>query len=112
MTQLDTEQINDAVLRYLEITDRIEQLQAQQSAIKAQFRELEPGKHQTVGGVVLTVTAPPRTFNANRAWSMLSEDQKDVCTSPDPKKIKAQLPPALTEACMDPGAGEPRVSIK
>lgn len=104
--------IDADVIRYLELGEQIEQLQMQQNEIKVRLRNLGPGKHEAVGGVVVAVTPPPRSFNVDRAWSLLNDEQRPLCVSPDPKKIKAQLPPTLADACMDPGKGEPRVVVK
>lgn len=100
------------VQRYLELTEQIEELDAQRENIKDRLRDLGPGKHPTVGGLTVTVTPPPRSFNTDRAWAMLTPEQQALCVSPDAKKIKGQLAPALADACMDEGKGAPRVSIR
>lgn len=107
MTSIDAD-----VIRYLELGEQIEQLQMEQAQVKARLRDLGPGKHEAVSGVVVQVTPPPRSFNVERAWGMLQPEQQALCVSPDPKKVKAQLPPTLADACMDPGNGEPRVVVR
>lgn len=104
--------LDDDVNAYLDLTDRIEQLTAQRDTIKARLAAHGTGAHQTAFGVTVTVTAPPRRFNLERAWSMLTEDQKDVCTSPDAAKVKKQLPGVLVDDCYDEGTGTPRVTVK
>lgn len=107
MTDIDAD-----VIRYLELGEQIEALQMQQAQIKARLRDLGPGKHEAVGGVVVQVTPPPRSFNLDRAWTMLTEEQRAAAVAPDPKKVKQQLPEVLIDACMDPGNGEARVTVR
>lgn len=109
----DTKIDLDAEVReYLELTDRIEQLTRERDDVKARIRKAGPGKYETSFGVGVTVTPPPRTFNGTKAWSMLTPEQQALCVSPDPKKVKAQLPAVLVEECMEEGTGEPRVLVK
>lgn len=109
---MTTTALDADVIRYLELAEQIEALQMQQNEIKARFRQLDPGKHVAVGGVVVTVTPPPRSFNVDKAWSFLTDEQRALCVSPDAKKVKAQLAPAIADTCMDEGTGEPRVMVK
>lgn len=104
--------LDNEVLAWLDLTDKIEELEAERARIKTRLAAFGPGQHVATGGVVVTVGAPPRRFNRDRAWAFLTEDQKDVCTSPDDKKIKAQLAPVLLEECMDAGTGAARVTIR
>jgi hypothetical protein len=106
-TDLDAE-----VATYLDLTERIEQLVEQRDAVKVRLLEHGTGQHPTSSGLVVSITPPNRRFNADRAWAMLNEDQRALCVSPDPKKIKAQLPEVLVDQCMDEGTGAPRVTIK
>jgi hypothetical protein len=101
------------VSEYVALTEKIEELTTQRAGILARLRDnLTPGKHDTTFGVAVSVALPSRSFNTDRAWSMLTPAQQKLCTSPDPKKIKAQLPPVLAEQCMDEGTGAPRVTIR
>ena len=104
--------LDDDIATWLDLTERIEDLTSQRDAIKARLAGHGIGTHTTAAGVTVTVTAPPRKFNLDRAWSMLTEDQKDVCTSPDATKVKRQLPGVLVEDCYDEGTGAPRVTVK
>lgn len=104
--------LDDDVADYLDLTERIEQLESQRNAIKARLAHRGEGDHTTTSGVVVSVTPPNRRFNLDRAWSLLTEDQKAVCTSPDPAKVKRQLSGVLVDECMEPGTGAVRVVVK
>lgn len=104
--------LDDDVATYLDLTERIEQLEQQRATIRARIAEHGPGSHATTHGVTVSITAPSRRFNIDRAWSLLNDDQKSICVGPDPTKVKKQLPPVLLDECMDPGTGAPRVSIR
>lgn len=104
--------LDDDVNAYLDLTERIEQLTSQRDTIKARLAQRGPGDHKTTGGAVVSVTEPNRRFNLERALTMLNDDQRALCMSPDPKKVKAQLPPVLAEDCMEPGTGALRVAVK
>lgn len=96
---------------FLELADQIAELQSQQDHIKAQLRDLDVGKHTSPSGIPISIEAPRRSFNSERAWSMLNPDQQAVCMSPDARKVKAQLPAVLLDACMDEGTGQPIVKV-
>lgn len=101
----------DADVRaYLDLTERIEELTAERENIKARLRATGVGRHDTSFGVVVSVSAN-RRFNIDGAWSALTPEQQALCLSPDAKKVRSQLPPALADAFMD-DAGEPRVTVK
>lgn len=105
--------LDDQVRHYLELADQIERLQTQAASIKVRIRtELGLGNHKTSYGVSVSVASPSRTFNAARAWDLLTEEQKALCVSPDSKKVRKQLPEVLLETCMDEGTGDPRVTIR
>lgn len=106
-----TTPVDDLVAEYLDLADRIQVLTAQQDNLRARLRDLGPGRHPTSSGLTVTVTPPSRRFNLDRAWEMLTVEQQTVCVAPDPRKVKAQLPPALTELCMEPGTGNPVVKV-
>lgn len=112
MTTQPIRTLDDDVATWLDLTERIEELTSQRDAVKARLALHGIGTHTTAGGVTVTVGAPPRRFNLERAWSMLTEDQKDVCTSPDAAKVKKQLPGVLVDDCYDEGTGAPRVTVK
>lgn len=107
MTQLDTD-----VSTYLDLTERIEQLEADRADVKARLAKLDVGSYPTASGVTVTVSLPSRRFNLGRAWTLLTEEQHSLCASPDPKKVKAQLPEVLLDECMDAGTGAKVVRIK
>jgi hypothetical protein len=104
--------LDDDVLAYLEVTDQMEQLGAQLSAIRHRLADRGVGTHETAHGVKVIVSAPSRRFNTEKAWEMLTAAQQKLCVSPDSSKIKGQLPPVLAEQCMEPGKGTPRVTVR
>lgn len=104
--------LDDDVLAYLEVTEQMEQLGAQLSAVRHRLADRGVGTHETSHGVKVIVSAPSRRFNNEKAWSMLTAAQQGLCVSPDASKIKSQLPPVLAEQCMEPGTGTPRVTVK
>lgn len=100
------------VQRYTELSEAIEQLNSERAQILVRLRSLTPAKYTTTYGVGVTVSAPARSFNLERAWATLTPEQQAVCVSPDPKKVKAQLPGVLVEAFMEEGTGDPKVAVK
>lgn len=104
--------LDDDVATYLDLTDRITQLEEQRNSVKARLAAAGPGAHPTSHGVTVSITPPPRRFNLDRAWTALTPEQQALCTSPDPKKVKSQLPEVLLDTFMDEGTGAPRVSIR
>jgi len=110
-TTATADKITTTVQRITELQAHADEVNNEIRALKLELAQLLPvGSHATAG-VKVTISNPSRRFNADRAWSMLTPEQQAVCVSPDPKKVKAQLPPALLDACMDPGAGAPVVKI-
>lgn len=103
--------LDDDVLTVLELQERIEDLQAQLVAAKARIADRGVGRHETSTGVVATVYGPAHRFDKDKAWTLLTEDQRAVCMSPDTTKIRQQLPPVLAEQCMTPGTGRLQVRI-
>jgi hypothetical protein len=103
--------IDQLVATYLEIQDQISGLNGQAAHIKAQLAGLGIGEHATTSGVSVKVREPNRSFNLDRAWTMLTPDQQKVCLSPDGKKVRSQLPEVLLEQCMDAGKGQPVVTV-
>lgn len=108
------EALDRDVKRYLELDDMVQQYLSEMTAIKTRLRDLGEGPHAAPCGVQVTVSHPNRSFNLTRAVDMLNEEQRSLARADgyDPKKVKQFLPPALLEACMDPGSGDLRVSIK
>lgn len=114
MSTYTSEHLNADARAYVDLDDRIKDLQAQQASIKGRMRDnLDLGKHDTDAGVTVTISAPSRRFNPVRAAELLTEEQREVCRADgfDPKKLKAQLPPVLMETCMEAGTGDPVVRI-
>lgn len=104
--------LDDDVNAYLDLTERMEELESQRATIRARLAQRGPGTHTTTTGTKVTVTAPNRRFNRAKALTMLTPEQQQTCMALDDKLIKAQLPPVLLEGCMDEGTGAPRVTVK
>lgn len=104
--------LEDDVATYLEITERMEELGAQLAAVRHRLADRGVGTHETGAGIKVTVSAPNRTFNLEKAWSMLTDEQRSLCQSRDAAKVKKQLPGVLVDECMEAGTGTPRVVVK
>lgn len=104
--------LDDDVAHVLHLQEQIEELQSQLVTAKGRIADRGVGKHTTTSGVTATVSEPPRSFDLEKAWGLLTADQQAVCVSPDSKKIREQLPPVLAEQCMAAGSGKPRVTIR
>lgn len=104
--------LDDDVAVVLDLQEQIEDLNSQLVAAKGRIADRGVGKHTTTSGVTATVTEPPRSFDLEKAWSLLTPEQQAVCQSPDSKKIREQLPPILAEQCMAAGTGKPRVTLR
>ena len=103
--------VDAEVARYLQLAEEIEARTGEQTAIKDRLRSVGVGKHETSFGINVTVSPPSRSFDLARAWAALTPEQQELCTSPDAKKVKAQLPGVLIESLMVPGKGDPAVKI-
>jgi hypothetical protein len=114
MTDYPIEAVDRDVRRLLELAQAAETIVSESNAIKARLRALGNGEHPTPCGATVTVTPPNRTFNLDRAVTMLNDEQRDLAKPDgyDAKKVKQFLPPTLLEQCMDPGTGDLRVSVK
>lgn len=112
MTAQPIQSLDDDVNTLLDLTERRDDLNNQIDAIKARLAHRGVGNHHTSTGTVVAITDPNRRFNLDKAWSMLTPEQQALCVSPDPKKVKSQLPPVLAEDCMEPGTGAVRVTVK
>lgn len=111
MTTEQRSTIDADVELYLHLADQIAQLTEQQRQVKARLATLGVGEHAAAAAKVV-VREPNRTFDVTQAWQYLTPEQQAVAISPDPKKVKAQLPQVLVDACMQPGKGDPIVSVK
>lgn len=109
---LDQLDIEVEVRAYVDLTEKIEELNSERANIIARLRALEPGKHGTSFGVTVSVSEPSRRFNTTKAWAMLTPEQQAVCTSPDAKKIKDQLPPVIVDTLMEAGTGDRVVKVQ
>lgn len=103
--------LDHLVGRYLDLKDEAEQIAGQMDTIKDQLRALGVGRHETNAGVTVTVQAPARRFNLDRAWALLTPEQQAVCVAPAAAKVKAQLAPVVAETCYDAGTGAPTVKV-
>lgn len=108
---MTTTHLDDLVATLVDLNDKIAHLDAERAAIKAAIIDTGVAEH-AAHGVTVTVRPPSRRFNLDRAWTMLAPEQQALCVAPDPKKVRAQLPPAVLDACMDDGTGNPVVSVK
>jgi hypothetical protein len=107
--------LNADVKTYLDLDDKVKDLQARQADIKARMRDnLAIGKHETDLGVHVTVSAPSRRFNLARAVDLLQPELREQCKADgyDASKVKRFLPPALLDVAMDAGTGDPVVRIQ
>lgn len=103
---------HDLIVRYLDLAETIEELQGQQASIKAQLREtIGVGEKVEAAGVTVSVTPPSRRFNLDKAVRLLTEEQVTVCSRPDARLVKAQLPEVLLDSCYDAGKGDPIVRV-
>lgn len=99
------------VARIVELAEQTERINAEIDELRRQLvQHLDLGTHQ-IAGVKVTVSAPSRRFNLDRALGMLNDEQKALVNAVDTKKVKSFLPPVLLEECMDPGVGGPVVRI-
>lgn len=113
-TTYDTTALERDVATYLDLDERIKDLQAQQGDIRARLRKNLPvGKHATGLGVVVTVSPPSRRFNLVKAVELLPEELREECRADgyEAGKVKRFLSPALLDIAMEPGAGEAQVRI-
>jgi len=105
--------IDALVQRRIELDDIIAEAQIAKAAINAQIvEELGIGSH-SVAGVTVTVKNPNRSFNLDRALTLLTDEQKALVmsTSADPAKVKQFLSPILLDAVMEPGTGNATVTV-
>jgi hypothetical protein len=103
--------LDHLVGRYLDLKHESEEIASQMEHVKDQLRALGVGQHETAAGVTVTVQAPARRFNLDRAWSLLTPEQQAVCVAPAAAKVKAQLAPIIAESCYDAGTGAPTVKV-
>lgn len=104
--------LDDDAALYLDLTERIEELENQRATIRARLAHRGPGNHTTSTGLTVAVTGPNRRFNIDKAWALLTPEQQGLCASPDARKVKSQLAQVLVDSCMEPGTGAPRVVVK
>lgn len=92
--------------RQAEITDRL-------NTIKAAIRDGLPTGSYTAAGLKVTIRAPSRTLNLQKAVALLPDEAKVLCqvTTYDAKKVKSLLAPAVLDLAYEPGTGNPVVSI-
>lgn len=102
------------VAAYLELTEKVEELNSQREAIKARLAQRGLGEHVTTTGTVVAVTPPNRSFDLDRAVGFLTDQQREVCRVDgfDAKKVKTQLAEVVLDQCWNEGKGAPRVTIK
>jgi hypothetical protein len=101
---------DDLVKRYVELEDQRASISIEMDSIKAQLVDLGRGTHE-VAGVKVTVSNPPRRFDLEAAWAVLSSEQQALAVSPDAKKVKEFLPPIVADSFMREGNGNPVVRI-
>lgn len=104
--------LDDDVLAVLELQEQIEELQGQLIVAKGRIADRGIGKYETTAGIKVTVSEPPRSFDLEKAWMLLTDEQRAICVSPDSSKVRQQLPPVLAEQCMAEGKGKPRVTVR
>jgi riboflavin synthase alpha subunit len=95
------------------IQDEIAELEARARTLRAQLvDQVGVGNSLDVNGVTVTVRGPSRTFDLDAAWNALTPEQQALAVERSAKKVKAFLPPVLTDTFMKPGTGAPIVTVK
>lgn len=110
MTTTTEHDYEKTLRRYTELDEQRRQIEEEQRELKAELATLGLGSHNILG-VKVTVTAPSRKFNLDRAITFLNDEQKKLAMAPDPAKVKQFLPPVLLEQSMDAGTGNPIVRV-
>lgn len=107
------EELDNDVKRYLELEAIKADIQTEQDTIKARIRALGVGQHTAPSGVPVKIAKPNRRFNLDTATKLLAPEVLEQCRAEgfDATKVKRFLSPELLDMCMDPGTGDPRVSI-
>lgn len=110
-TELTTQVRLDVAARMAAVADEINTLQGVLDGYKEQARQWGVDTYTVAGNKVLRVS-PNRKFSVTKGVALLTDEQVTACTvsAPDPKKVKAQLPEALIELCMEE-CGEPKVAL-
>lgn len=103
--------LDHLVGRYLDLKHAAEEIASQMEHVKDQLRAHGVGQHETGSGVTVTVQAPVRRFNLDRAWALLTPEQQAVCVAPAAAKVKSQLAPVVAESCYDAGTGATIVKV-
>ena len=103
--------LDDDAASLLELQEKIEELSFQAATIQARLAQRGPGTYPTSHGVKVVVTAPSRSFNLDKALTMLTPDQLALCQGPVAAKVKKQLAGVLVDECMEPGTGSPTVKV-
>jgi len=109
---IDTGQVTELTRAWRSLEMRRAEIADQQDEIRARIRKLLIlGDRLDVDGKTVTCTAN-RRFDVERGAALLDPAVKEICYSStlDPKKVKAQLTPALLDACMVE-QGEPVVRL-
>lgn len=98
--------------------DDASQIAERIATIKAQIAaQVEVGTSVTLeeaGGLTVSVREPSRRFNAKKAAALLTPEVLELCRPDgyDAAKLKSFLSPVLLEQVMDPGTGNPIVTVK
>lgn len=112
LTHATLRSLDDDVAVVIDLQEQIEELQSQLVAAKGRIADRGVGQYETTTGIKVTVSEPPRSFDVEKAWGLLTDEQRAVCQAPDSRKIRQQLPPVLAEQCMAAGNGKPRVTVR
>lgn len=104
--------VDQLVGDYVEIQEQISALTDRANNIKAQLVEQIGIGERAVGDVKVSVREPNRRFNLDKAWSLLTDEQKALCVTPDATKVRRQLAPALADTCYDAGTGAPILTVR
>lgn len=117
MTPEELDRIRHLYGEYINLRDKIFELQDRLEGIKAEFRKLGRGTHELGGGALITIS-PNHRFDEDEALRAIPEPLIAYVTKHVPAHdridkfaCKRELPPALYERCMVP-QGEDRVNVK
>lgn len=107
--------LDDLIRTYVDLTDKIDQLNQARDNIRTELRTLGAGRHHSdTLNMTVTVSKPAARFDPDKFTTVVTDPElAAACTerSISSKKAKEILPPAVYALCCTEG-GEPRVTIR